>query len=67
MSRTAVGMVYLQRERYFKQKNTYEYPQKLLINHLIQFTSQLRLEEYEVTLAADINGNSIDRKLAKVI
>ena len=64
---TTVGIVYLQRERCFKQKNRHNYSRKLFIDHLVNFISQLRAEEYNVILVVVTNENSIDRKLNKAL
>ena len=62
-SRTAVRTAYIQRERYFKQRNILDCARKLFINHLVQFAIQLRSEGHKVILAADTNENSIVGKL----
>ena len=58
-------MVYLQRERHFKQKNIHNCTRKLFIEHLVSFISQLRAKGYKIILVVDINKNSVDRKLNK--
>ena len=66
-SRTTVGTVYQQRERYFKQRNTHDCPRKLFINHLVDFISYMRAEGHEIILTVDINENSIDGRFNKAL
>ena len=62
-----MGIVYLQRKRYFKQKKMHNCLRKLFIKHLVYFISQLRAKEHKVILAVDTNEISADKKLNKAL
>ena len=64
-SRSTVGMVFLQRERYLKKCNISTYPRQQLIQDLVQFIIRIREGNNKVILAADINEHVINGKFLK--
>lgn len=64
-SRTTVGTVFMQRERYLKKCNVSMCPRAHMIRDLVQFITSLRRENNKVILAADINEHVINGVLPK--
>ena len=66
-SRTTVGTVFMQRERYLKKCNVQLCPKTHMIRDLVQFISSLLSGNNKVMLAADINEHVIDGVLPKAL
>ena len=66
-SRTTVGTVFMQRERYLKKCNVQLCPKTHVIRDLVQFISSLLSGNNKVILAADINEHVIDGVLPKAL
>ena len=64
-SRTTVGTVFMQRERYLKKHNMSLCPRKHFIQDLVQFITRILEENNKVILSADINEHVIDGVLSR--
>ena len=64
-SRSTVGTVFLQRERYLKKCNVSTCPRQHFIQDLVQFIISIREGNNKVILAADINEHVLNGKLPK--
>ena len=64
-SRSTVGTVFLQRERYLKRCNVSTCPRQQLIQDLVQFIISIREGNNKVILVADINEHVLNGKLPK--
>ena len=66
-SRTTVGTVFMQRERFLKKCNVSICPRSHFIQDLIQFTTGVLGDNNKVILAADINEHIIDGVLLRAL